>query len=377
MERRNFLTASLAATGLATLSSSQRALAQSGGGGGLIDVRAFGAKGDGTTDDTAAVRAAIAAVPRGGALFVPFGVFRLTSSLAIPRSMMIFGAGWILPQHQNQFGAAGWTNARGSVLHFSNPASAGFTYQLRPGGPGFYDSCLNLMHLAITGPGSGTSTGVLIGGNPALFWGMTSACWVDVLIGNFGTGVAFGGCQQNTFLGLRVRGCNTGILMTDSNNTTNWFYGGEVQDTTTYGWNEDGGGSKNNLIGMLFQNAGATAIRLQGSGYTIVDCWFENASVTGNDILMLGGYHRIIRNIGFRKSIVLYNSGCVGVLVDQNLFQPDPPNGITINFYIPPIRGNYVGPNNANCIITDNSGDLNDFGGGAFQTYNLDADLTV
>jgi hypothetical protein len=206
---------------------------------------------------------------------------------------------------------------------------------------------------------------------------MTSACWVDALIGNFGTALAFGGCQQNTFLGLRVRGCNTGILWTDSNNTTNWFYGGEVQNTTTYGWNEDGGGSKNNIIGMLFQNAGATAIRLQGSGYTIVDCWFENASVTGNDILMLGGYHRIIRNIGFRKSIVLYNSDCVGVLIDQNLFQQNPPNGVTINYYVPPIRGNYIGPNNVNCIITDNSGDLNDFGGGAFQTYNLDADLTV
>ena len=62
MQRRNFLTASLAATGLASVGASERAFAQSGGGWGLIDVRAFGARGDGTTDDTAAVRAAIAAV---------------------------------------------------------------------------------------------------------------------------------------------------------------------------------------------------------------------------------------------------------------------------------------------------------------------------
>src|SRR5262249_58852593 len=122
---------------------------------------------------------------------------------------------------------------------------------------------------------------------------------------------------------------------------------------------------------------GATAVRLQGSGYTIADCWFENASITGNDMVVLGGHHRIIRNIGFRKSIVLYNSDCEGVLIDQNLFQPDHPNGVTINSYIPTIHGNYIGPNNANCIITDNSGDLNDLGGGAFQTYTLDADLTV
>jgi hypothetical protein len=65
---------------------------------------------------------------------------------------------------------------------------------------------------------------------------------------------------------------------------------------------------------------------------------------------------------------VLYNSGCVGVLIDQNIFQPSPAKGVTINSYIPTIRGNYIGPNNVNCIITDNSGDLNDLGGGAFQT---------
>jgi hypothetical protein len=378
MERRKFLATSLATSGLALAALEGRAAAQGAGFGGLIDLRAFGARGDGVTDDTSAFLSALAAVPRGGALFVDFGVFRLTSAISIPRSMMIFGAGWISPQYQTQLGAPGWSRVSGSVLYFSNPASAGFSYQLSPGGPSSpNESALNLRHVAIRGPGSGTNTGILIGGNPSLFWGMTSACWIDVLVGNFDTGVSFGGCQQNTFLGLRVRGCNTGIIWTDSDNTTNWFYGGEVQNTNVYGWNENGNGSKNNLLGMLFQNAGATAIRLQGSGYTIADCWFENASNTGNDILVLGGSHRIIRNIGFRKSIVLYNSGCIGVLIDQNLFQQDPPNGVTINNYIPPIRGNYIGPNNQNCIITDNSGDLNDLGGGAFQTYNLDADLTV
>lgn len=344
---------------------------------GRINVKEFGATGNGTTDDTGAVTAALAAVPRGGALYVPFGIYNLTSSIAIPHSLAIYGDGWISSQYQTQFGAAGWSRVRGSVLYFSNPASAGFTYQVPTGGPcGQYDSAFNLMNLAMTGPGSGENTGILIGGDPNL-WGMTSACWVNVLIGNFTTGISFGGCEQSTFVGLRVRGCNTGILMTDNANTTNWFFGGEVQNTTTYGWNEDGGGAKNNLIGMLFQNAGETAIRLQGSGYTIVDCWFENSSITGNDILVLGGNHKIIRNNGFRKGIVFYNSDCAGVLIDQNIFQPSPLSGVTLNSYIPIISGNYIGPNNTNCIITDNSGGLNDFGGGAFQTHNLDADLIV
>src|SRR5262249_319357 len=136
MQRRRFLAASLATSGLA-LATRQRALAQTFGG--LIDLRAFGAKGDGVTDDTAAVKAAIAAVPRGGALFVPFGKFRITSAIAIPRSMMIFGTGWTSPQYQTQFGGAGWSRASGSVPYFSNP-SAGFLYQLPTGGSsGQYD----------------------------------------------------------------------------------------------------------------------------------------------------------------------------------------------------------------------------------------------
>ena len=43
----------------------------------VINVRQFGAKGDGTSDDTKAIQSAIdAAAARGGAVFVPPGIYR-------------------------------------------------------------------------------------------------------------------------------------------------------------------------------------------------------------------------------------------------------------------------------------------------------------
>lgn len=47
---------------------------------GTIDVLSYGAKGDGSTDDTAAIQAAIAATPAGGTLIFPTGAYRVVGS---------------------------------------------------------------------------------------------------------------------------------------------------------------------------------------------------------------------------------------------------------------------------------------------------------
>lgn len=54
------------------------------GGGPVIDVRAKGARGDGRTDDTAAIQSAIDALPAaGGTITVPTGVYLIDTSRAI------------------------------------------------------------------------------------------------------------------------------------------------------------------------------------------------------------------------------------------------------------------------------------------------------
>ena len=64
------------------------------GPSGYANVRDFGAMGNGVADDTAAIQAAIScyAAP-GGAVYIPAGVYRLTSHLYPQKSTRIIGAG--------------------------------------------------------------------------------------------------------------------------------------------------------------------------------------------------------------------------------------------------------------------------------------------
>jgi len=59
-----------------------------------LDVRTFGATGDGAADDTLALRAAVAAAhERRGIVWVPPGAYRITGDIHVPSSVTIQGAG--------------------------------------------------------------------------------------------------------------------------------------------------------------------------------------------------------------------------------------------------------------------------------------------
>lgn len=63
---------------------------------GVLNVRAYGAVGDGVTDDTAAIRAAKNAIVSsgGGTLFFPCGRYRVSGQLVDNRGMSIAGSDW-------------------------------------------------------------------------------------------------------------------------------------------------------------------------------------------------------------------------------------------------------------------------------------------
>ena len=59
----------------------------------VVNVKDFGARGKGTTDDTEAIQAAVAECPSGGALFFPAGQYAVSDEIRIEKPMLIFGSG--------------------------------------------------------------------------------------------------------------------------------------------------------------------------------------------------------------------------------------------------------------------------------------------
>lgn len=60
----------------------------------IVSVKAYGAKGNGTTDDTAAINAAVAAAPAGAQITFPIGNYLLTDTVTISRDRIhLLGAG--------------------------------------------------------------------------------------------------------------------------------------------------------------------------------------------------------------------------------------------------------------------------------------------
>lgn len=78
--------------------------------GDVVSVKDYGATGDGTTDDTTAVQAAMTALSSGGVLYFPAGAYKLTAQLVVPanQNYSIRGAG-IEATRLN------WTNSSGGI----------------------------------------------------------------------------------------------------------------------------------------------------------------------------------------------------------------------------------------------------------------------
>jgi hypothetical protein len=122
----------------------QTYLSGGGGGGGSSSypwrsVTDYGAVGDGTTDDTAAIQAAIDACAAYETLYFPLGAYKITSSLVVAANIRLLGTGGYLAagatpsasaivMHTNNTTAISQTNHPGMLtiegIHIVNAASA-------------------------------------------------------------------------------------------------------------------------------------------------------------------------------------------------------------------------------------------------------------
>ncbi len=87
-----------------------------------INVKSFGAVGDGLTDDTAAIQSAINFAKQGDTVLVPFGSFITTSTILIDKTIKLIMQGKILADHA-EIGIL----AKSSKGAF-NPDSDGFNF---------------------------------------------------------------------------------------------------------------------------------------------------------------------------------------------------------------------------------------------------------
>lgn len=128
----------------------------------FVSIKDFGATGDGETDDSAAINAALAS--DANTLFFPSGTYRITTSILVPPSKRLIGAGMHQTRIQSEYDGPAMMAQGGESLNLS----------------------IENMHIAMAADGSG----IMVRGNDVslehlFFSGGSSAEWaIDMVDSN-------------------------------------------------------------------------------------------------------------------------------------------------------------------------------------------------
>ena len=178
-----------------------------------VKAPAFGAVGDGITDDTAAFVAvfarkeALVALGFTVRIYIPAGQYKLTAAIDVgTRAFTLYGDGSHYV-HQNTFGDAAWglvndyaNGVVGSVLRWTS-ATDGLKITSYPA------MGIRIEDLALIGPGTGTTTGFY----EAAAGGVVDIVLHRLLVANWYRGIDIGGAEETRVVGCRVFGCVYGV----------------------------------------------------------------------------------------------------------------------------------------------------------------------
>ena len=246
-----------------------------------VNVKAYGAVGDGVTDDTSAVQLAITSAGTGGVVVFPAGTYLITSGLTTPDYVELQGEGFYLgagasPAVQLSFTVTG--------------ATVGITAGVN----------ITIRNLLLRGPGSGvgTCTGVAVGtaGNSiirminAQLYGWAKGVNLTTSYYSQFTGCEWSGCAIGVvvtsaynlnFYGPKFVNCPTAIDLDSAAKPVNIF-GGSIENYTSAGALKDYPGSQWNLSGVYFETNSANAIGIAlgaGTTFTMMGCFISLAEV--------------------------------------------------------------------------------------------------
>lgn len=232
-----------------------------------FNVKDYGAKGDGATDDTAAVQAALTAAAasgrQGGTVIFPRGEYRITSTITVaPAGQMTFLR---VTGDSMDSTALSWYGGAGTALLF-----AGRTRGLR------------LENLRIEQKGvAGTGVGVQFAGDVA---GTNHSGNVleQVRVQGFSEGIALGDASGHAASETELRNvvftlCTTGLVLRDTQTTNVWLRGASFSSCGT-GLKVINGSS----VHVLGGSASASTVQdfeftLGAADWTVRDFRSENA----------------------------------------------------------------------------------------------------
>lgn len=249
-----------------------------------INVKTFPylAKGDGVTDDTTAIQAAVTACAIGGTIFIPDGRYKLTSAIRLTQPITIRGNGTGSPY-----------NDLGSYILQSNNAANGFTMVASLANFAFSQyGCIGVHFMDLTIQGTSTASPALNGVgvdttvNSGVFH-IRDCSMTRVTIKYFTTGVNFTGIAYlNRFFDCVIARCTTGYKIAvgssgSAGGQTRWFGCNVDLNTTGLSLNEDSPGGDFYISGCTIAD-GVDGIRCNDDAQlTVIGSHFETLSGSG------------------------------------------------------------------------------------------------
>ena len=241
----------------------------------VVNVKDYGAVGDGVADDTAAIQAALDATAVGGTTFFSAGTYKVTATLTRRRGRRIQGHGYLARvDGLTGFGSAGYAdpaNLTGTIIRSTVTTGTALTLEV-----GTYNQggC-PIDGVALVGPGTGSAIGYDDGdGTRAVL----DAHGGQFAVHNFPTGVRLVNVENSSWGALVIRSCTVaGSFITHTN--ANVFRvdvsrcgTGLTLDSTTVA---------NFLPGFIGQGNLGTSLTVSGYGNRVLGAYFENPSSTG------------------------------------------------------------------------------------------------
>ncbi len=244
-----------------------------------LNVKTYGAMGDGVTDDTKAIQAAIDAVPDGATVLLPIGKYVISAPLNPGnKSVALVGYGWV-NLIDAPFGDPQWPWAISHNLYISGSV---ITVVTSSDAIDFAPSDwhrLILRDLMLLGSASGSTVGVS-------YTQSTFSELHNVAIANFSVGIRLNNTHDATFSKFSVRGCTVGIATAVTNSNQDVFSDFGIEAcATAINW-ANGGDTVVFQNGLVQNNYLNGIVAVDCNACTIQGTHFENPNLKGPAIIL-------------------------------------------------------------------------------------------